>query len=112
MSRKEILEKSVQKAINDGWDSFDTTEYWKVYTAYGDRLMVEFRPAHDAMGMFYGYKDVIFDHDFAKALWGGIELMQDGLNGEALAQPQHLWQYHLQQMVIADDPIQYLADNI
>lgn len=39
-------------------------------------------------------RDVLFSHDFAKALW------DDG------------WQYHLQQMVVADDPIDYAYKSV
>lgn len=118
-----ILGRAIQKAIDGGWDDFDTTEWWKVYYAYGDRLMVEFRPAQDAMGMFYSYKDIIYSNDFAKALWGdGKEVEVPEIGGGTYTHflwnelgtvlPRYAYQWHLQQMVISDNPIQYIADNL
>ncbi len=52
--------------------------------------------------------DIIFDHKFAKALWG-----DEPLHRIKLTEPlMENWGYHLQQMVIADDPIAYLGQNI
>lgn len=69
--------------------------------------------------MNYDPLQLIFRHDFAKALWGDkppkytvvyewAEL--DGLR--KLKQAISTWEFHLQQMVIADDPIEYLGENI
>ena len=54
----------------------------------------------------YGY---IFNHDFAKALWGidpGVVTSSDPLL------MTDRWVRHLQQMVVAEDPIVYLGGNI
>ena len=69
--------------------------------------------------------NTIFDHGFAKALWGEEEI--DEYIGQehpwkqlicegdyAASGPSYIgpaWKYHLQSMVVADDPIQYLAEN-
>lgn len=47
--------------------------------------------------------NVIFNHDFAKALRGEKKIIV------GMIEP---WKYHLQQMVIADDPIKYLGENL
>lgn len=138
MSTKEVsehpvtLERAIKIAIANGWDSFDCTDWWKVYYMYGrERLAVEFRPAVDGMGLFYEYPVIIFNHDFAKALWG-----EDRYDRKVIDVPArfystyqhpiipreahtrrvrvkvHGWQHHLQQMVIADDPLRYLADHL
>lgn len=97
MTHAEILEKAIQKAIDGGWKA----------DAVG---MVTIIPKgwleHDH------YKAIIFNHDFAKALWG--------INSEPISSDiskdseliKSIWQYHLQQMVIADDPVKYLGDNL
>lgn len=77
---------------------------------------------------------IIFNHDFAKALWSEewedvpIKEFNEALaqnlrpydyrtEGAEVGRALHRtgnkgWEYHLQQMVIADDPIKYLGENI
>ena len=65
-------------------------------------------------------RGVIFNHDFAKALWGepyvcsncGKPLNQhhEGVAGHSYTVSE--WRYHLQQMVIAPDPIKYLGEHL
>ena len=61
--------------------------------------------------------DFIFSHNFAKAFWGEEKIDLIGIqntdpNGELLPVPDELlyisWQYHLQQMVLVENPIKYL----
>ena len=60
---------------------------------------------------------IIFNYDFAKALWGEHRLYyrdifpNDEWNASELLD-KCAWHYHLQQMVIAEDPIKYLGENI
>lgn len=100
--RAEIIDRAVEKAFANGWkpttpddktggqlcDVEDTRSYWD-YDIWPNEA------AH-----------IIFNHDFAKALWGTEGVMGDyGISGLA-------WIVHLQQMVIADDPVQYLGENL
>ena len=124
MNREEVLDKAIQKAVNNGW-SFPK---WVKDCAEDSNYL----PYSD-----YLYPCIIFDHDFARALWkgaktpdakegepsydaievlglykatgGGYEGYGDYVNLEFTGEP---WQYHLQQMVISPDPIKYLGDNI
>ena len=97
MTKQEILEKAIRKAIEGGFNESKIDE-------------VEL-----------GATGLVYRHDFAKALWG------DELHQETFIVPKELskrfagtkdldikpvWQYHLQQMVISDDPIKYLGDNL
>ena len=97
MTNQEILEKAIIKAIDGGFEESKINE-----TELG------------ATGL-------IFRKDFAKALWG------EELHHEIFIVPKELskrlagtknldikpaWQYHLQNMVISDDPIKYLGENI
>ncbi|HED05264.1 MAG TPA: hypothetical protein ENI61_01110 [Ignavibacteria bacterium] len=71
------------------------------------------------------YKSAIFNHDFAKVFFGKYEIC--GYCGENLEEsgesclgsnncqlscnypnPIPIWKYHLQQMVLEEDPIKYL----
>jgi hypothetical protein len=64
--------------------------------------------------------ELIVNHDFARALWGDAVLTNEQVRLQSLwsgydeypnfdGEP---WQYHLQQLVLSDDPIKYLGDNI
>lgn len=101
MSNKEILIAAIDEAKSNGWDGKPDP--------YGDTSVFE----------------LIFNHDFAKAIWGdnvyftvyldmwGNRTTKDdpkGKKGHSNGLPK--WQYRLQQMVIADDPIAYLGQHL
>lgn len=120
MTHKEILEKAIQKAIDGGWR--------------GDLLGIVVRT--DGAGTVrlenphteeeWSVEEIIYNHAFAKALWGrsgtGKANMvfnyptrwnlspEDTLKTTTAQLSQ--WQYHLQQMVISDDPIAYLGEHL
>jgi len=95
VSNKEILEKAIQKAIDGGWNPDQTgfktvKEVWSWYDL-------------DRRGM---KAMLIYSKSFAKALWG-----EDYIANKKMF-ANHAWQYHLQNMVIVDNPIKYLGENI
>lgn len=104
MDSKAVLEKAIQKAIDGGWVNYE--DYKPVDLGAGD------------VGLEYAGSAVvlphcmIFNQQFAKALWGE-EMVDAGmlLNLE-YRHPTPAYRWHLQQMVIADDPIKYLGDNL
>jgi len=53
---------------------------------------------------------IIFNHDFAKSLWPGNILFDEG--GVKVVTKEPLWKHHLMMMVIAEDPIEYLGAHI
>lgn len=85
---KELIavNRAIRKAFDNGWSYHQELPIEKVLTLI--------------------YKERVYlTADFAKAIWGedqylGNEVVKEG------------WREHLQQMVIADDPIAYLGDNI
>lgn len=96
---KEILEKAVRKAVENGWRHHVWPRGKEV--EYMTMEGVDVRP-------------ILFSHDFAKALWGDYPVHfvdQYAPTAEAKDDLGN-WQYHLQQMVVADDPIRYLGENI
>ncbi len=99
---QQILEKAIQKAMDNGWRSpLPRAEMLASYIDGGDD--------------YYQLEPLIYNHDFAKALWG--EEPAYGWSGDVVPKKpdetaEPLWQYHLQRMVIADDPIEYLGENI
>lgn len=100
MTNQQILEKAIQKAIDGGWKDGQAIG---VYTLEKNkRGTYGLRSVSDG---WINVEAVIFNHDFAKALWG--ETTMDWHHW-----PTREWQYHLQQMVIADDPIKYLGEYL
>lgn len=53
--------------------------------------------------------ELVFDHGKAKALWPGWYLVKEGFYKGV---PSENWRRHLQQMVTADDPLEYLKEHI
>jgi len=110
MSKDEILDKAVQKAKNSGWQ-----QPW-----VGDYSHIQYDLITGELFIYWQYKDftpfgcsligLIFNHDFAKALWG--EKINDIMNGddELYGAPWYL--VHLSRMVRENNPIEYLGKNI
>jgi hypothetical protein len=78
---------------------------------------------HLGKGRLSGWIDferIIFSHDFAKAFWGEKKVF---IGTEKVPEPHTLnvyydrevyapsaWQYHLQQLVLAEDRLKYLEE--
>lgn len=118
---QEILEKAIQKAIEGGWRTEVFTEEGTTWMVFSDGLQV----TTNKYGKFYENPlHFIFNHDFAKALWGEAEHTAeipsddydardcDNCHGSWINKPYSCWEYRLQQMVIADDPIKYLGSHL
>lgn len=116
MSDAEILEKAIQKAVDGGWDFFDKYDGvgWEVITGLHGSALLMLKDESTLTGGVTGfdYQAIIFNHDFAKALWGERKILRNVPHGVEVDTSHPGWQYHLQQMVIADDPIKYLGDNL
>lgn len=134
MTNQEILEKAIQKAIDGGWTggkelnfggdwmgSPPKLEVVAVFSPELPRIMYTSGGVNSEVH-YYPPTLPIFDHDFAKALWGDEDTPyavwcnrqyaagaggpdEDWYDGQ-------LWEFHLQQMVLAEDPIKYLGENI
>lgn len=118
MTNQEILTKAITLAIAGGWKQvllkpkmrhwnengeLYYTNDWCVENDVDDTPAIEF------------VNDIIFNHFFAKSLWGErYESFKVYLNPKKpeVYLIQKSWQGHLQQMVIANDPIKYLGENI
>lgn len=116
MSNQEILEAAITKAIDGGW-----TGVMPIYDDHMDQWCV---PDGDGGYIVTSIIELVFNHDFAKALWhrkGEAKMYYHYPTRWKLFRDDELatttallteWQYHLQQMVIADDPIAYLGENM
>jgi len=88
---QQVLEACIQKAIEGGWK------------LTGWETASDMARWHDEHG--YDIAGLIFNHNFAKALFG------EEINDEEYRYTSYeipMWQYHLQQMVISPNPIDYL----
>lgn len=112
MTNKQILETAIQKAIDGGWSKADK---FRVVEPRGyDGLIVEWRWNDDSV-RYDPPTSFIYNHDFAKALWSPtIFMTKPGARDSMWSEEEMIpaWQHHLQQMVIAPDPIKYLGENI
>lgn len=109
MTNQEVLEKAITKAIEGGWTEYGVLKEVRqpIILLDGTVLVTMEGDMHDDtydnFTRQFNYEAIIYNKNFAKALWGEEDT-------EFVATPD--WQYRLQQMVIADDPIKYLGDNI
>lgn len=122
MTNEEILKLAIEKAVRNGWlgggeiGTLLVGEY-----DYDDRAVYIEIQSSDRGTTYRSFYDLIFSHDFAKAFWGEAEVCEsDGVlindRGCHCAIYQEwgrcftelAWQYHLQQMVLEEDPISYL----
>lgn len=106
MTNQQILEKAINRAIAGGWQSPSQDLVFSTARQFGRSTMAG-----------YYVNGIIFNKEFAKALWGNEKdwntaecEIDDGTGYSGYLVP--LWQGMLQQMVIADDPIKYLGENL
>lgn len=116
MTHQDILTKAIEKAIAGGWNEMGKPEQgWGVdygqWSVYEQHLMINHFKRGDE---YYHINQIIYSHKFAKALWGDIKYPQDVVFEDGASGMRWLpnWQRHLQIMVIADNPIEYLGENI
>ena len=114
MTNQQTLEQAIQEVTRQGWSPLLIS---------GERIYFEI--SDNATRVKFGYKmedrnvpivewsafGLIFNHDFAKALWGEEPYGFEGTD-VMIEYPSLEWQHHLQQMVLSDDPIKYLGENM
>ncbi len=110
MTNEEILKKAIEKAQKNGFEferigqlSFEDDES-DFYIIWGDCMP-------ECCGERYSVFYTIFRHDFAKAFFGEYKINTErsfGHDSDVADDYILSWQYHLQQMVICEDPIKYL----
>lgn len=113
MTNQEILTEAIQRATAAGWNPFPNGDEDSV-------KLLHLQP----------FEHIIFNHDFAKTLWGEREVSDKckcgspadkvhtavGGPGSTVTHGQVItnagWRYRLQQMVVAEDPIKYLGEHL
>ncbi len=107
MTDNEILSKAIEKALNNNWDVFvPLIPTYALELANPDKVIQAVRSKKSI-------NDIIFNHSFAKAFWGeknyinGIRTNTGSIAGEV-----KMWQYHLKELVLYDNPLEYIAKFI
>lgn len=123
MTDSETVEKAIKIAIGNGWQPIETIEGSDVviqqWQGHGMLEVCFYKDSyeHNPMKWVRELEGIIYNHDFAKALWGVEEVDHFDLvdldnGGKTSTVTKPIWHYHLQKMVVADDPIGYLRDNL
>lgn len=138
MTDQEVLERAIQKAIDSGWTVFsDGPVVYENCLLGADAIsgMPTVTISVVVGGRVYGFGaiplfNVIFNHDFAKSLFGDERIShycEDGgveneFLGGTLEYPYNegadmqftcgSWKVRLMEMVISPDPIKYLGSVI
>jgi hypothetical protein len=110
MTNQEVLERAIQKAVDSGFGSDLIDEKSQYINKEG--IVKHFISTLDD----YGIEGLIYNHDFAKALWGEeletftLSFKIEGTKAPDI--PHYKWERHLQNMVIAPDPFKYLEEHL
>ena len=91
MKNSEILKKSIEKSIKNGWNPDKSFGYITKVYVYDDCCNTVIEYKYGEMVYFHGIGafDIIFNHDFAKAFFGTE------------------WMFHIACYVLKKDPIKY-----
>lgn len=122
MTNQQILTRAIKKAIKNGWTVNDWTDCndfeWNVEGSDyegDDSVFMHFTGLGEEF--WFNLGNLILDHDFAKALWGTEPNRPINVNTRRwtvneIMRGQANWLYHLQEIVMAEDPMKYLGENI
>lgn len=103
----DVLKTAIELALENRWDMFgwepEDSHEWTVYLTY----MTLNSPTDGATQHTKSLNDIIFNHDFAKALFGDDHI--DILGHQHI---EYAYQDHLQQLAISTDRLKYLQDYL
>lgn len=121
LTDKEVIEEALIMALKKGMSPsvIDEGTFYQIYARIKTRNGETFHPTGLSPKDCYGF---FFNHEFAKAFWGVGKRVFDKFIGDGYELPIEegtcsiikipLWQYHLQQMVLFENPIDYLRKFI
>lgn len=110
MTNQEILQKAIEKAVENGYKIPNNGTITDL-----EGVLQESEQYPEAFMSFF--RGVVTDKDFAKAFWGEDNAtVARTESGDYLIECDPItrriirnWQYHLQQMVVSEDSVKYLA---
>ena len=108
MTRQTKLQKLIEIAAENGWDLFyeERVEY-KNFEWYVSRDKFYYTRSYNTHPDEYSFFDVLFSHDFAKAIWGE----EQHRFGRNIVGTLKEWEWRIQEAVISDDPLEYYWKN-
>lgn len=128
MTDKEILQKAIEKAEKNGYswlkEIYEIEGFKeKFYIGYSPSAIIIIDKKENLIDTRINMEKVIFSHSFAKAFWGESLLYDRNQDETALLWQEcddivscclhggknKEWEYRLQQMVIAKEPLKYLV---
>ncbi len=118
MNNKDILQKAIEKAVENGWDNkgmFDHEDFDYEYDdSFGGMVWAWWKGRE--MGEPADHKippeTIFFSHDFAKAFWKEpTEVLIEKAAGHEVYGIAD-WEYHLKQLAVAEDRLAYLEQFI
>jgi len=94
---KEILINAMAQAVRQGFD-------------LGDEFFTETPTEFYVVPDMDLYFSLVFDHGFAKAFWGEEPLYLSNSDFKTMGYLPNtpLWQFHIKEMVLSDNPLHYL----
>lgn len=108
MTHEEILKKAIEKAIKNGYRKNYGTDLQTIDSVMDSMMAgIDYFRGVGMGEIFPRLKEIIFSHDFAKAFFGNKSYWNE-VNPNYSIVYLFEWQYHLQQMVLEEDPIKYL----
>jgi len=117
MTKQEQLTKLIEIAVENGWKLKDNDgkiidlEKFEILVDLDSPVGFVHFDSKDCLISRY-LERIYFNHDFAKAIWGEWKNDEQAWDENCYA-PMGIvrWQYHLQQAVISDDPLEYYWNN-
>lgn len=111
MKKEEILKKAIAKAERNGY------KFWHVDPKHIRFIEDEniFQYKKSPYNYYAGVYETIFSHNFAQAYFGFEGIKDWPCDYKVISEEKckiPAWQYHLQQMVLSDDPITYLEQYL
>lgn len=122
MNSADKLTKLIEKAKEQGWKpfSFDIASVDYRKGKLERNMLITVHASDGEITIMYNLEAIIFNHDFAKSLFGEGKLDNDDNTSkydfyeyyESSLGAWYDWQVHLQQAVIAEDPIDYMYEAV
>ena len=112
MNKQEILTKAIEKAVEGGWQDADIGAFSKFVECSNATEFGLYEVWHGDQRLLYAMEQIIFSHDFAKAFWGEEKHESNCSGSFACPIFTPVWQHHLQQMILEEDPVGYLSKFI
>ena len=106
MNKKQTIKKCIEIAVENGWqEDYDDGSIIVAKTSKTDTAIEIY---NDCCTEF---EALLFNHDFAKALFGEDETWYDP-NRDDVEVTNEGWKFHLQQLATAENRIDYLKDYL